>query len=170
LCGTILSGAQAFADVGKRSARSHLRRTPMKLVMTFVTIAALALMAGCKDKSSAGGGSDKNDQFKISVKDTFKQGEDFKPGETKKITINIERGKEFKEPVKLFTEEKDLPKGVKVTFDPAEVKGDKSTSEMTVEVHEKDAPMGKQTITVHAKPEKGEATKLAVELNIKKAD
>jgi hypothetical protein len=41
---------------------------------------------------------------------------------------------------------------------------------MTVEVDEKDAPAGKQTITVHAKPEKGEATKLPVELNIKKAD
>ncbi len=142
----------------------------MKSVMTLATIGCLALMAGCKDKSSAGGSSEKNDQFKISVKDTFKQGEELKTGTTTKITITIERGKEFKEPVKLFTEEKDVPKGVKVTFEPAELKGDKTTSEMTVEVHEKDSATGKQTITVHAKPEKGEATKLPVEVNIKKAD
>jgi hypothetical protein len=141
----------------------------MKTLVGLLVATGLVLVVGCNDKSSAGGGSSKNEQFKISVKDTFKQGETVKQGETKKITINVDRGKEFKEDVKLSVEDKDVPKGVKVSFDPAEVPADKSTSEMTVKVDDKDSPPGKQTITVHAKPGKGSATSLPIEVTIEAA-
>jgi hypothetical protein len=138
----------------------------MKTVFSLLAMTGVAMLVGCTDKSTPGGDSKKESQFKISIKDTFKQGESVKQGEKKKVTIDIERGKEFKEPVKLSVEDKDVPKGVKVSFDPAEVPADKSTSEMTIDVGDKDTATSKQTITVHAKPEKGNATSLHIDLNI----
>src|SRR5205807_4371897 len=141
-----------------------------KTLLSFALMVGVVALTGCTDKSKPGGGDDKKEQFNISVKDTFKQGKDVKQGEKVEIPIKVERGKEFKEPVKLSVDDKDVPKGVKVSFEPAEVSADKHETDMVVEVDKKESATGKQTIKVHAKPEKGSATTLDVSLNIKEKE
>ena len=53
-----------------------------KIILAFACMTAVVLSAGCTDKSKPGGGDDKDKQFKLAVKDTFKQGQDIKQGDT----------------------------------------------------------------------------------------
>jgi uncharacterized membrane protein len=127
-----------------------------------VLLVALVGFVGC-NKSEPGGGTPKGDSFTVSGPATSTT---IKQGETRTEKLTLSRGKDFKEDVSLSAGE--LPKGFKVEFAPTKVMAsDKPESEMKVTV-DKDAPLGDSTITVTAKPAKGNATTLVVKIKVEK--
>lgn len=124
--------------------------------------AALVAFVGC-NKSEPGGGTPKAESFTVSAPATATS---IKHGETQAAKLTMSRGKDFKEDVVLSTNE--LPKGIKVEFTPATVKAsDKAEADMKITA-DKDAPLGESTITVIAKPAKGEAANVNVKIKVEK--
>ena len=148
----------------------------MKKLLALCTI--VGFLAGCETKSTPGGpGVSKHDSGSKSpvslsqAENTFKLGvpkteTSIKQGETKQLTISIDRGKNFAEDVKLSFDSP--PKGVKITPADAVLKaGDKDIT-LTIEA-DKDAALGSHTIKVTGTPTKGDATSGDLKIEIKKA-
>jgi uncharacterized membrane protein len=129
-------------------------------------------VVGCNDSKPGGPGashsSDKivgkpADSFTVSAPATATN---VKQGEKNTLKFTVKRGKDFKQDVKLSFEG-----GKKLTFDPKTVESKASdTGDVSVNVMpEDDAPLGKQTITVRAKPEEGGSeTTTTFEVNVEK--
>jgi uncharacterized membrane protein len=122
----------------------------------------LAALVGCNRDQS---GPPKADSFKIKGPATMTA---IKQGETKMVNLTLDRGKDFKENVKLSAD--NPPKGFKVEFEPAEVKAsDKAEAQMKVIV-EKDAAVGEHKVKVTGKPDKGDAQSAEVTLKVEKVE
>jgi uncharacterized membrane protein len=131
----------------------------MKKLFTLMAAALLLGNVGCNTESTPGGPgatrpSDRpaltqgDNTFTLDVPNTET---DLKQGETKTITLGINRGTNFKQDVKLkFSGE---PNGVKVTAMGSEIKADAKNTQVTIEAA-KDAALGEHTITVTGTPAK----------------
>src|SRR5438105_8450063 len=131
----------------------------MKKLLAGFLCTALAMSFGCNENKSTPGGpgastpgkAGRDTSFTINPPSTTTS---IKQGDDKEVTIAINRGKDFKQDVKisLSTEQK----GITVTPDPAELKASDKATELKFHVKaDKDAAIGEHTITVKATPETG---------------
>jgi hypothetical protein len=135
--------------------------TMKKVLAAMLVVGALVWLTGCGPGSGTEGGhpSSAHDSAKSHYLGGLPEGRftvtpenvTLKQGEEKKVTIKIDRGKNFDEDVMLSFSEP--PKGV--TISEGKIKhGDKDT-EVTVKAAE-DAALGDHKIKVTAKPGKGQ--------------
>ena len=130
----------------------------MKKVITIVLILALMAVYGCQSSSPRGGSVLEGEGFKIAVP-TFTT--DIKQGEVKNVTISLERGKYFKQDVKLQIE----AKGISV--DPTSViikSSDKPDVQLRIAAAQ-NAALGEYRVSVRGIPKTGEPT--STEFNVK---
>jgi uncharacterized membrane protein len=127
---------------------------------TFVGVfIAAAVLTGCT-KSSEEGGRAGNDTFRIVVP-ALAAG--VKQGEVQTVRVVLDRGKGFKQRVKL---EVKAPVGVEVEPKEAMVQpGDKGDVQLKITVA-KDAPIGEHKILVKGTPDKGEPTETEFKISV----
>ena|SRR5438552_3660260 len=145
----------------------------MRKLTAVLVCTALAVSFGCNQNKSAPGGpgapgsttrgAGKADTFTVNPPSGTT---DIKQGQSKEITISVNRGRDFKQNVKL-TINTDA-KGVMIKPETAELKAsDTATSlKFTLEAS-KDAATGEHTVTVKATPETaGESTQSSFKINV----
>jgi uncharacterized membrane protein len=131
----------------------------MKTAISIVLALALVTMSGCQSSSKQGGGAFKEEGFRVAVP-TFTT--DVKQGQTQNVTVSVERGKYFKQDVKLHIEGS---KGISI--DPTKVVV-KASEKPDVQIRisaDKDAAMGEYKVSVTATPTTGEPA--STEFNVK---
>jgi uncharacterized membrane protein len=146
----------------------------MKSLATPLLCATLAVSFGCTPNKSAPGGpaapgssshtaaASSADKFTISAPSGTT---DIKQGTTKEITISINRGKDFKQNVKL-TVSTDA-QGLTVKPDTTEImSSDTSTSKTFTLQAAKDAALGEHKITVKGTPTTGTSTEQSFNVKI----
>jgi uncharacterized membrane protein len=124
----------------------------MKTAISLVLVLTLVTMYGCQSSSKQGGGAFKEEGFRIGVP-TFTK--DVKQGQTANVTVSVERGKYFRQDVKLQIE---ASKGISV--DPAKVTvkaSDKPDVQIRISA-DKDAAISEYRVSVMGTPETGEST------------
>lgn len=124
----------------------------MKVVITVVMTLVLAAMYGCESSSERGGGMSKDIGFKIAVP-TFST--EVKQGETKNVTISLERGQYFKQDVKLQI---NASKGIGVEPTKVLVKASDNPDVQLMISAAKDASLGGYQISLNGTPETGDST------------
>jgi hypothetical protein len=150
----------------------NLRRWTMKRLVTTFLCTALAVSLGCTPNKSAPGGpqapgshtasSGSADNFKISAPSGTT---DVKQGQTKELTISINRGRDFKQNVKL-TLSTDA-KGITIKPDNTEIMGtDNSTSKTFTLQAAPDAPAGEYKVTVKGTPATGTPTETSFTIKV----
>jgi uncharacterized membrane protein len=131
----------------------------MKKTITIVVTLVLATVCGCQSSSSRGGGAFKDEGFTIAVP-TFRT--EIKQGQTQNVTVLLERGKYFKQDVKLQIE---ATEGISVEPTKVLVKaGDKPDVQLQISAG-KDAAIGEYRVLVKGTPKAGEST--STEFNVK---
>ena len=131
----------------------------MKTVIMIVTTLALVAISGCYSSSDKGGSVLKGEGFKIAVL-TFTT--EIKQGETKNVTVSVERGQNFKQDVKLRIK---ASPGISVLPTKVWVEASEA-AEVQLQISvAKDAALGEYQIFVEGTPEKGEST--STEFNVK---
>lgn len=133
----------------------------------FGVLAAVTLVAftGCPKSPTGGGGTapGKDESFTL---DKVLTATSISQGGAKEVEIKLNRGKDFKQNVKLSAEK--VPDKVTVTFTPNPIKpSDDPKSVMKIEAG-KDAAQGESTITVKATPDKGDPTLIDVKIKVDK--
>jgi uncharacterized membrane protein len=132
-----------------------------------VLCGALALVAliGC-NTSERGGKKDTNtkgsETFRLkgpATSTTLKQ------GETRKVDLTVDRGKDFKRDVTLKA---DAPTGLKAEFDHKTVKASDTEKDTMTITAAKNAPVGDHTIKVTATPSEGNAVDIEVKVKVEK--
>lgn len=143
----------------------------MKKLLAAFLCAALAASFGCNEnKSAPGGPGAPGSRTAGSSDNTFKLNPpsgttDIKQGHTKEITISVNRGKDFKQNVKL-TLSTDA-KGLTIKPDTAEVKStDTATSLKFTLDAAKDADIGEHKVTVKGTPETGTSTETSFNVKV----
>lgn len=135
--------------------------------MIFGALAAALFVTGCQKESSKGGpGANVEDSKNVFSIKVPKTAVDVKQGQEQKVTITLDRGKEFDQTVKLSFE---LPKGVEITPDDAEMKKGQTEREFSLKA-DKDADVGEHAVKVTGKPETGEATTVSFTVKIEKVE
>lgn len=86
-------------------------------------------------------------------------------GKTENVTVSIDRGGSFKQPVKLTFK---APAGIKVTPAEATVAGSDSRIKVGIEAAP-DAALGRHSINVIGTPETGKATSVKMDIDVKKS-
>jgi len=148
-----------FAPVSRIGKSFIHKRVTMKTFYAWALAVAVLPFLGC-NTSPTGGGEGK-DTFKVTGPTMAVS---VKQGEAKKEKVSVTRGTDFKQNIAFSTS--DAPKGLKVEFEPANVKaGDKAETEMTIKA-DKDAPLGESTVKVVATPEKGKETTVDVKVKV----
>jgi len=131
----------------------------MKKVITIVLILALMAVYGCQSSSPRGGSVLEGEGFKIAVP-TFTT--DIKQGEVKNVTISLERGKYFKQDVKL-----QITTSTGISVDPTSVII-KASGIPAVQLRiaaAQNASLGAYRVSVRGIPKTGEPT--STEFNVK---
>ena len=124
----------------------------MRIVITFVTTLALAVVSGCQSAGPRGGGVSRDEGFKIAVP-TFET--EVKQGELQTVSVSIQRGEFFKRDVKL---EIKASKGIGVAPTSMMVKAsDKPDAQLRITAA-KDAALGEYRIYVMGTPDTGQPT------------
>lgn len=143
----------------------------MKAVHASLLVLSLVLI-GC-DRESPRGGPGANGPTKSEVRsETFTVevpggGTNVTQGKREEVSISIDRGSNFKQPVKLTFE---APKGLKVVPSSATIKSGDSKTNVFVEAAD-DATVGRHRINVTGTPESGgKATSIAMDIDVKKRD
>jgi len=139
----------------------------MKSLATTLLCAALAVSFGCTPNKSAPGGpaapgssshtpaASSADKFTISAPSGTT---DIKQGTTKEVTVSINRGKDFKQNVKLSLSTD--AQGLTIKPDSTEIMAsDTSTSKTFTLQAAKDAAVGEHKVTVEGSPATGTSTK-----------
>ncbi len=132
----------------------------MKTAITIVLMLALAAMYCCQSSSPRGGSVLKGEGFKIAVP-TFTT--EVKQGEVQSVTISLERGKYFKQDVKLQIE---ASKGISV--DPTNIlvkASEKPDVQLRITVP-KNAALGEYSVSVKGTPETGEPTSTSFDVQV----
>lgn len=128
------------------------------------SLAALLLVVvpGCGNRDR-GGGSERSAQFVLKGPT---QAASLKQGESQNINLNIDRGKDFNQSVKL---EATPPQGVEADLSTTTLRsGDSGDVNLKVNVA-KDAPAGEQTIRVTATPDSGKPAFVDVKIKVNEA-
>jgi uncharacterized membrane protein len=131
----------------------------MKTAITIVMTLVLATVYGCQSSSPRGGSAFKDVGFKVAVP-AFTT--DIKQGQTQNVTISLERGKYFKQDVKLQIE---ASKGISI--DPTKVMvkaSDKPDVQIRIAAAQ-NAALGEYRVSVMGTPETGEPA--STQFNVK---
>jgi uncharacterized membrane protein len=122
----------------------------MKTVIAIVMMLSLRVVFGCQ--SPRGGGMSGGEGFKISTP-TFET--KIKQGETKNVTISLDRGEYFKRDVRL-----EIRPSKGITVEPAKVlvKGSDSPEVQLQIAAATDANLGEYRVHIKGTPETGEPT------------
>jgi len=133
----------------------------MRTGITVVLMFALAAMCGCQTSSSPRGGSVlEGEGFKIAVP-TFAT--DIKQGETKSITVSLERGDYFKQDVKL-----QMRASAGINVDPTSIivkASDKPDVQVRITATQT-AALGEYPVSVMGIPKFGESTATAFNVKV----
>lgn len=138
-----------------------------KKLFTAAVAAALALAPVACNKSEPGGpgapaGGNKDDTFQLvlpTIPNAIKQ------GDTESVKVGIDRGKAFKQTVKLDAK---APDKISVEFDRTSVK-DGESQEVTLKIKPAaDAPDGTHKITISGTPEQGPAASKELSVIVRK--
>jgi uncharacterized membrane protein len=128
--------------------------------ITVLSLALLVISTGCTQKSNPGGGNTRAATFTIegpAVTPSIKQ------GDTQTLNVKINRGTDFREPVKLKV---DPPKDIDVVLSESTVKPtDNSDLNVKVAVGNNATP-GEHIIHVTGTPDKGNATTLDLKVKV----
>jgi len=136
----------------------------MKKLAAMALAFAILPFVGCNTSPTGGGSGEGTFTFtapggatgSVSVKQGDKHGE--------KVKVDH---KDYKGNITFSVDEKTVPKGVKIEFDPAVVKPDMPETTMKIDAGE-DAPEADQKVRIVATPEKGNPTNKEVTLKITK--
>ena len=123
----------------------------MKTAITIILMLALLAMYGCESSSPRGGSVLEGEGFKIAVP-TFTT--DVKQGETQSVTISLERGKYFKQDVKLQIE----AKGISVDPTSVTIKASGKPDVQLRIAAAQNAAIGEYRVSVKGIPKTGEST------------
>jgi uncharacterized membrane protein len=129
------------------------------IAITIALTLVLAVVSGCQSSSSRGGSAFKDEGFKIAVPTFTTQ---IKQGQTQNVTVSVERGKYFKQDVKLQIE---ASKGISV--DPTKVMV-KASDRPDVQIRisaDKNAAISEYLVSVMGTPETGEPS--STQFNVK---
>jgi uncharacterized membrane protein len=132
----------------------------MKTAIIIVLMSALAAIYGCQSSSPQGGSMTKDEGFNIAVP-TFTT--DIKQGGVQNVNISLERGKYFKQDVKLQIEASNG-----ISPDPTSIlvkSSDRSEEQIQITVA-RDAALGEYGIRVIGTPETGEPTSTVFNVKI----
>ena len=130
----------------------------MKVVITVVMALVMAAMYGCQSSSERGGSVLEGEGFKIAVP-MFSN--EVKQGETKNVTVSLERGEYFKQDVKLHIK---ASPGISVEPTKVLVKAS-DTPDVQLQISAaKDAAIGSYPVSVKGTPTTGEPT--STEFNV----
>jgi len=142
----------------------------MNRVACVVTALALGALVGCNQSPPGGSppsaGGQRSTSFKL---DGPRMATTVKQGDTQEIKLTVDRGRDFKEDVKLKIAVPDDAKGL--TVDPADPVVKASDKEnLTIKVHAaKDAAVGDHLLRITGVPEAGLATPLDVKVSVKES-
>lgn len=129
----------------------------MKTALVVALVAMVALV-GCQKSEPGGRAGD--DTFKVVVPAL---GATVNQGEVQTVRVSVERGKGFKQGVKL---EVQAPTGLQIDPETATVQpGDKGDVQLKITAA-KDAPLGEQTIQVKGTPDKGDPTQTQFKITV----
>lgn len=130
----------------------------MKAALCFATALATAALCGCS-MSSRGGGFSHDDSFRIvgPADTTIKQ------GEVQVVTLNLERGDQFKRDVKLDIR---APKGVRIDPDEVTVAASEKPEVEVRIAADRDAALGEYDVYVKGTPESGHATSMDFSVHV----
>jgi uncharacterized membrane protein len=128
-----------------------IKEAKMKTAITIVLMLALLTMYGCQSSSPRGGSVLEGEGFKIAVP-TFTT--DIKQGETQSVTISLERGKYFKQDVKLQIE----AKGISVNPTSVIIKSSGKPEVQLRIAAAQNASIGEYRVSVKGIPKTGEST------------
>jgi uncharacterized membrane protein len=126
----------------------------------------VAGLVGCNTSERGGKRDDKTPGKETFTVKAPMMAEKLKQGDKHTVELTLNRGKDFKQDVKLSAEP---PEGLTVKLEPETVKAsdsDKVTATLTAA---KDAPVGEHKIKVTATPDKGNATSVDVKVKVEKA-
>ena len=124
----------------------------MKTTITIVMTLVLAAVSGCESSSTRGGSAFNDEGFKIAVP-TFTT--EIKQGETLNVTISLERGKYFKQDVKLQIE---ATKGIGIDPTSFIIKAsDKPDVQLRIAAAQ-NAAIGEYSVSVRGIPKTGGST------------
>jgi uncharacterized membrane protein len=132
----------------------------MKTAITIVMTLVLATVYGCQSSSPRGGSAFTDEGFKVAVP-TFTT--EIKQGETLNVTISLERGKYFKQDIKLQIV---ASKGISV--EPASViikASDKPDAQLRIAAAQ-NAALGEYSVSVRGIPKTGESTSTAFTVKV----
>jgi hypothetical protein len=131
----------------------------MKTAIAIVMALVLATMSGCQSSSPRGGSAFKDEGFKIGVP-TFTT--EIKQGQAQSVTISLERGKYFKQDVKLQIE---ASKGISIEPTKVMVKAsDKPDVQIRISA-DNAAAISEYVVSVKGTPETGEPS--TTQFNVK---
>jgi uncharacterized membrane protein len=141
----------------------------MKITFLTVAVAALITLSGCGGGTSGGAGTGKGSILK-GADDTFtlsppKLATTLKQGESKMVTIGINRGKNFDQDVGLKFE--GVPEGVSIEPAAPSIKHGDAEAKVTVKAAA-DAALGDFTVKVTGHPTKGTDGANEFKLTVKK--
>jgi len=131
----------------------------MKTAITIVLTLTLMALSGCQSSSPRGGGMTKDVGFKIAVP-TFST--EIKQGQTRNITVSLERGDYFKQDVKL-----QIKTSTGLNIDPTSVvikASDIPDVQLRIAAAQ-NAALGEYRVSITGVPETGEST--STEFNVK---
>jgi uncharacterized membrane protein len=132
----------------------------MKNAIAVVMTLVLATVSGCQSSSQRGGSVSKGEGFKIVVPTLTTE---VKQGETKNVTVSLERGQYFKQDVKLQIK---AAKGISVEPTKVLVKAsDKPDVQLMITVP-KDAAIGEYKVSVTGTPTTGEPTSVGFKVKV----
>jgi hypothetical protein len=129
-----------------------IRETTMKTAMTSVLLLSLAAMVGCQSSSPRGGSVLTGEGFKIAAP-VFAT--EIKQGETQSVPVTLERGKYFKQDVKLQIET-----SAGLSVDPTSViikASDNPALQLRIAAAQ-NAALGEYRVSVRGVPKTGEPT------------
>jgi uncharacterized membrane protein len=142
----------------------------MNRIACVVTALALGALVGCNQSPPGGSprsaGGQQSTSFKIEapvMATTIKQ------GDTEEVKLKVDRGKDFKQDVKLKVEIVGEVKGITVDpHEPVVKAGDKEDLKIKVKA-EKDAAIGDHVLRITGVPESGVSAPVEVKITVKSA-
>jgi hypothetical protein len=132
----------------------------MKNAIAIVMALVLATVSGCQSSSPRGGSAFTDEGFKVAVPTLTTE---IKQGETQSVTISLERGKYFKQDVKLQIE---ASKGISIEPTSLVIKAsDKPEVQIRIAAAQ-DAAIGEYSVSVKGTPKTGEPASTAFNVKV----
>lgn len=132
----------------------------MRIALSLAAAAGLMLV-GC-NKSPEGGATGTSSSFKISAP---MMTTNIKQDNKESVKVSLDRGKDFKQTVKLKA---DAPTGIKAELSKDSVAASEPADVSLTLTVAKDAPLGEHVVKVTGTPESGAATSVDVKVKVEK--